>query len=339
VTASKRLEEYLGCLQADGLSPGTLVNYSKSIKTFYRVNKVRVDLPYALRNRRVFKDRAPTAEEIQRLMDVADLRQKVMISALALGAFRESTLCRLKYRHVKNDLEKNITPVHVHVEAEITKGKYCDFDTFLGPEAVEYLKLYLEARRRGTEKIPPETINDDSPLIRDERSKIPKPITPTQVGKIVRTLYFRTGLQGEKRGRRFAVRVHSLRKFFKSQLTALGVQTDYVEYMMGHTISTYHDIEMKGIDFLRSIYQASGLSIRPKTTAGKIETLKEILRAWGLNPEEILSRQALTTPYQTPHTQVETLSKELRDTLRRDILQDNQTTEQYKSTPRSLNQS
>src|SRR5438093_8804697 len=127
VTASKRLEEYLGCLQADGLSPGTLVNYSKSIKTFYRVNKVRVDLPYALRNRRVFKDRAPTAEEIQRLMDVADLRQKVMISALALGAFRESTLCRLKYRHVNNDLEKNITPVHVHVEAEITKGKYCDF--------------------------------------------------------------------------------------------------------------------------------------------------------------------------------------------------------------------
>ena len=109
--------------------------------------------------------------------------------------------------------------------------------------------------------------------------------------------------------------------------------------MMGHTISTYHDIEMKGIDFLRSIYQASGLSIRPKTTAGKIETLKEILRAWGLNPEEILSRQALTTPYQTPHTQVETLSKELRDTLRRDILQDNQTTDQYKSAPRSLNQS
>ena len=31
------------------------------------------------------------------------------------------------------------------------------------------------------------------------------------------------------------------------------------------TISTYHDIEMKGIDYLRDIYSASALNIKPKT--------------------------------------------------------------------------
>ena len=65
--------------------------------------------------------------------------------------------------------------------------------------------------------------------------------------------------------------------------------------MMGHTISTYHDIEMKGTEFMRGIYTASGLSIKPKTTSNKIETLKEIVRSFGLNPDEILTKEASQT--------------------------------------------
>jgi hypothetical protein len=82
-------------------------------------------------------------------------------------------------------------------------------------------------------------------------------------------------------------------------MASLGVDRDYIEYMMGHTISTYHDIKMKGIEYLRGIYLASGLSIRPKTRVSKIDALKEIIRAWGLNPEEILTRDALTRPNMT----------------------------------------
>ncbi|MCX8153633.1 MAG: hypothetical protein N3E52_04280 [Candidatus Bathyarchaeota archaeon] len=63
--------------------------------------------------------------------------------------------------------------------------------------------------------------------------------------------------------------------------------------MMGHTISTYHDIQIKGIEYLGGIYSAAALSIRPKTRVSKIDALKEIIRAFGLNPEEILTRQAL----------------------------------------------
>jgi hypothetical protein len=82
-------------------------------------------------------------------------------------------------------------------------------------------------------------------------------------------------------------------------MAALGVDRDYIEYMMGHTINTYHDIKMKGIEFLRGIYMASGLSIKPKTKMSKIDALKEIIRAWGLDPEEILTKQALTQPHRT----------------------------------------
>jgi hypothetical protein len=63
--------------------------------------------------------------------------------------------------------------------------------------------------------------------------------------------------------------------------------------MMGHTISTYHDIRMKGIEYLRGVYISSGLSIKPKTRLNKLEALKEMIRAWGLNPDQVMSREAL----------------------------------------------
>jgi len=47
---------------------------------------------------------------------------------LALGAFREETLVNLKFCPVRKDLENNVTPIHVHVEEEIVKGRYGGYD-------------------------------------------------------------------------------------------------------------------------------------------------------------------------------------------------------------------
>jgi hypothetical protein len=158
----------------------------------------------------------------------------------------------------------------------------------------------LDIRRRGTRKIPPENINDESPLIRFAECKQTRTLTPDSIHRIVHRLYIKAGLLASKpRGRRYDLRAHSIRKFVRTQMASLGVDRDYIEYMMGHTISTYHDIKMKGIEYLRGIYIASGLSIKPKTRVSKIDALKEIIRAWGLNPEEILTRDALARPNYT----------------------------------------
>jgi hypothetical protein len=63
---------------------------------------------------------------------MADMREKLIVSLLALSRVRIGTLVKLQYRHVKKDLENGIVPVHMHIEAEITKGKYHDYDTFTG---------------------------------------------------------------------------------------------------------------------------------------------------------------------------------------------------------------
>jgi hypothetical protein len=305
---SRLLDDFIANLQAEELAPGSVSNHVKAVKALFRSNGLKLELAYSLSKRTMYKDRAPTPEELATLIDMADLRLKVIISMLALGGFRNGTLVKLQYRHVKRDLEKGVTPIHVHVEAEITKGKYHDYDTFISQEAADYLKIYLQTRRKGTEKIPPEIIHDASPLIRNTQRRRPVPITTIAIHKLVHDLYVKADLIPQKpMGRCYDLRVHSIRKFYRTQLAALGVQTDYIEYMMGHTISTYHDIQMKGIEYLRGIYAASGLSIKPKTRVSKIDALKEIIRAWGLNPEEILTRDALTKPHATiiSHEQLE----------------------------------
>jgi site-specific recombinase XerD len=263
---SRLLDDFVGNLQAENLAPGTVSNHVKGVKALFRCNRLKLELPCSLSKRGVYSDRAPTPEELSHVIDIAELRQKVIVSMLALGGFRTGTLVKLQYRHVKRDLEKLLTPIHIHVEAEITKGKYHDYDTFIGQEPAEYLRAYLETRRQGTEKIPPENIHDESPLLRNQQCRQIIPLTPAAIHQLVHDLYLRAGLVPAKPfGRRYELRAHSIRKFFRTQMAALGVQTDYIEYMMGHTISAYHDIKMKGIEFLRNIYIASGLSIRPKT--------------------------------------------------------------------------
>lgn len=305
------LQHCINELQDMGRSPGRMGGYARQIRTFYRVNGVELPKPkYLPRPRTVSKDRAPTPEELQRVLDVADLQGKVLVSMLALGGFREGTLSLLQYRHVKEDLEKGIVPLHIHIDADETKGEYCDFDTFLSGEADNYLKLYIDERRRGSpprkdsagqparQKIPPEEIHDDSPLIRDSQSPKPRPIVEKQIHKLLHNLYHKAGLGKKNRNGGYELRVHSLRKFFKTQLMALGVGEAYIDYWMGHRTDVYNDIQSKGVEFLRKLYANARLSIRTEANNSKLDLLKQMVRTVGASPDEVkMVLQAFAEPH------------------------------------------
>ena len=77
-----------------------------------------------------------------------------------------------------------------------------------------------------------------------------------------------------------------------------------------------------GVEYLREVYRNAGLSIRPKTKMNKIETLKGVIMALGLDPNEVLSREAMVKPHRTiidPMQRQEQdftiLSKTIRKTL------------------------
>lgn len=289
------IEDFVAYLQTEKLSPSYIIILVKGVLALLRINGLKLLLPFRLANYNICCDRAPSREELQKILDVADLRERVIITMLASGGFRVGTLAKLQYKHVKSDLERRVIPIHVSVPAEITKGKYNSYYTFVNWEAAEYLTAYLNARRRGTPYIPPENIHDESPLIRCVNRKQVKPVSSGCIYDVVHHLYFKAGLlvSSLENYKDYDLRVHSVRKFFRTEMAARGVERDYIEFMMGHKVCNYHDIKMKGVEYLRGVYLTSGIGIQPKIRLNKIDMLKEIMCAWGLNPKEILTRKAL----------------------------------------------
>jgi site-specific recombinase XerD len=319
------LNDYLAELQDSGLKPTSINNCVKSVKTFYNVNGAEVKLKEKLRRTVTYKDRAPKPEELAMMLDKSAVREAFIIAGMATGGFREETFSKLKYRHVKEDLEANRFPIHIHIEAAITKGKYHDYDTFLNVEASKLLKIYIEGRKKGTIKTLPETMTDDSPLIRNTRNgKKVLGISAKTIRKEVHAIAVQVGVSKKlAEGWMYDVRTHSLRKFFRTQMSAAKIDDEIKEYMMGHTISTYEDVQSLGIETLRNLYNSAGIAIRPKTAINRIEQLREIIRAWGENPEEILSKDALLRGNQTitEDHQVKLLASELKNLVKREMLE------------------
>ena len=56
--------------------------------------------------------------------------------------------------------------------------------------------------------------------------------------------------------------------------------------MMGHVADTYNDVHSLGIEKLRQECAASGLCIRPRQRISRLETIKEVLRAIGEDPDK-----------------------------------------------------
>ena len=90
----------------------------------------------------------------------------------------------------------------------------------------------------------------------------------------------------------------------RAQFISRSVPESHIDYMMGHVTDTYNDAQSL-VEKLRQEYAASGLSITSKTRTSAIETIKEILRAAGKDPERILTIEALTEGATTHITQGE----------------------------------
>ncbi len=73
----------------------------------------------------------------------------------------------------------------------------------------------------------------------------------------------------------------------------MGVNRDVIEYMMGHKLDSFAEVKMLGVERLRLIYARSGLCIKPKARASKLEMLKEFARSLELDPEAILVEDAM----------------------------------------------
>ena len=295
---NEAIYDFLTLLRRSDRANGTVRNAFKGASAFYRANRVKgVELIQPMQLRRTIKydDEALAQEDLARLWQIANLREKVIISSLATGGFRPYTFVKLEYRHVNKDLEQGRIPVHVHVEATINKGEYTAYDTFIGQEATDTLKMYFNVRRKGSKWTPPEEIVDESPLLRNEflaakrirNGETPPGVTEERLGDLVRELYAKAGMINRaQKQRRYRIRPYGFRKFFKTQLLAAGVNDSYTEYMMGHARSTY---DKTSVDTLRAEYAAADLRVNPRPSMDDqfYALMEDFIRSHGKNPNAV----------------------------------------------------
>jgi len=86
-------------------------------------------------------------------------------------------------------------------------------------------------------------------------------------------------------------------------------------------------MQMKGVEFLRSVYAASGFSIALARELSKSDMVKAFARGIGLDPEEILKREANSEAhrsYMTEHeredSEIWTLSLAIKELVRKELL-------------------
>ena len=105
--------------------------------------------------------------------------------------------------------------------------------TFLGEEAIQAIKDYLEFREYGSQKIQPETLTSESPLFRSWRKGIPKRIGRSTLSAIIENHFSKIGES--------KMSAHSFRKKLQTDLEKSGVNTNWIDQILGHALINSRD--------------------------------------------------------------------------------------------------
>jgi len=286
------------------VSGSTMHNFAMALKLFLAMNDadelnwVRIGkiIPPA---RKHGSDRAPTADELRRILDSCDLRMKCVVLLMLSGGMRVGAFDYLRWR----DMEPVSAGKYEFARLTIYRGENEEYYTFVSPECCRYLQEYRTLRERAGEVVGP-----SSPLIRDswgsykfardpaEALAITSKTLRDQLGR----LYKKIGLREEKVGRRHQFQqVHSFRKFFKS-VAERHMKSIYVELLMGHSTGV-SDSYMKpsreemAQEYSKAIAALTVIS-REEVTRGDVElvrreaaleAMKAIATTFGIDPMKI----------------------------------------------------
>jgi integrase len=158
----------------------------------------------------------------------SDVRSRALILVAASSGLRIGELLSLNM----SDIDLNMTPAMINIRAENSKNGQARY-TFMSNEArdsvFDYLKVRNEYIVRADKHV--EVLG----VAPRKETNLLFPVTDSSVNKMWETMLKSAGLytRDEKSGRN-QYRIHSLRKFFISQLSMAGART-LAEHLAGHT--------------------------------------------------------------------------------------------------------
>ena len=163
IDAQRYIIRYVMSLRENKLATNSIKSRLNPIFHFYSMNDVTLNKKKIKMFKGEFvkksRDRAYFDNEIKKILDVSDLRMKVVVLLMASTGCRVGALPDLRLR----DLEK-IDSANLY-KITIYEGSNEQYVTYRTPECASYIDAYLQFREKAGEKL-----NTDSYLIRDQFS-------------------------------------------------------------------------------------------------------------------------------------------------------------------------
>ena len=242
--ADATLVDFINFCTNDGLSDNTMRTYIAAVQNFLKYKGFALstrwlgNMPRAVpqkTNRKHQWKRSEIKEFVER---ASTYRDKAIILVLFQSGIGVSDLSHLNYGDICDEYEQGTLPILLDLSRFKTG---VDFKTFLGADAVQYLRSYL-ATRTG--------VTRDSPLFtmwNSDSRRISIGAIQKKFKEFAKGLSF---LRDNGDGMNPA-RPHSLRSAFRSRLTG-KMDGDLIEFFMGHEIGeakrAYRKFVKNGID-------------------------------------------------------------------------------------------
>jgi integrase len=220
--AKQLLTDFMIEKEKGGLARNTTVTIFYVVTSFLRENDIviRGKGPKAFPSAR---RKTVTKDDVRRFTRYSNQRLRAFVTMMKDCGMSPEDILKLKYGDIRKDLEAGKVPVKLSIIRTKTKVEH---DTFIGPDSIQSLKDYLDARKIGTEKIPPEELKDDSPLFRTSRAEV-SPVSYNSLS---------TEFQRTRKRAGITFSIYDLRRFFSTNMKAAGVNETLVEFWMGHKL-------------------------------------------------------------------------------------------------------
>jgi integrase len=215
-------------MEARGLTSKSVRTMFYGVKKWLEANDVDakdlqgIDLPKS--NITKTFDRAPTREELQKLLTYPSIRGRTVIEMAVSTGLRLSTLLSLRWKDITFEKEY----IMINVQPEEGRKTTRAFFTFMTPEARNVLLEYKAFLERKGRKVDGENFVIANDKYKDER------LTASSIQMFWERLLRTAGL-AEKSHMYHVLHFHTLRKFFKTACTNAGCKREYTEFWMGHT--------------------------------------------------------------------------------------------------------
>lgn len=241
------------------LASGTIIQYINKVTQFlafknFSVNTSLLNIPQYIPVKKNRKH-AWALEEMREFVDKArSVRDKAFIVCSLQSGLSVEDLLALDYGDIQKDLEAKSLPILI----DLTRGKTAvPYKTFLGADAVHYLRIYLSTRRN---------LRHNSPLFTKAGSE--ERLTYEAIYKRIDELSTHMSfIKTWDREGWNPTRIHSLRSAFRSRLTG-KTDRDLIEFFMGHNLGNVaKDYILMPEEELRQLYANVEKYIRIQQTS------------------------------------------------------------------------